>query len=78
VRDGRWKLLCEFDGSRPELYDLVEDRGETRNLAAEHAERVRQLTAAVLQWHHTLPPDKGPELGALPPGPSPTTKKARK
>ncbi len=33
VRDGDWKLLCDYDGSRPELYDLAKDRAETTNVA---------------------------------------------
>ncbi len=28
VRDGRWKLLCEYDGSQPQLYKLDTDSGE--------------------------------------------------
>ena len=34
VRDGKWKLLCEYDGSEAELYDLENDRSETKNLAS--------------------------------------------
>lgn len=59
VRDGNWKLLCEYDGSLPQLYDLDADRSETANLAAEHSEIVERLTASVLAWHQSLPPDKG-------------------
>lgn len=47
IREGRWKLLCEFDGSSPQLYDLETDAGETTNLAAQHPDRVRRLTEAV-------------------------------
>ncbi len=59
VREGRWKLLCEYDGSLPELYDLQEDRGETTNVAANHPDLVQRLTAAVLDWHALMPPDRG-------------------
>lgn len=55
VREGQWKLLCEFDGSRPQLYDLNVDRAETKNLAAEHPELVRRLTAAVREWYQSAP-----------------------
>lgn len=48
IRDGKWKLLCEFDGSRPQLYDLEKDRGETTNLAKEQPDVVQRLTQAVL------------------------------
>lgn len=59
IRDGRWKLLCEYDGSRPQLYDLAEDRAETTNLADRHPDVVGRLTDAVLAWHRSLPPDGG-------------------
>ena len=36
MREGKWKLLCDFDGGRPELYDLETDPSETRNLATQH------------------------------------------
>ncbi|MCO6454565.1 MAG: sulfatase-like hydrolase/transferase [Pirellulaceae bacterium] len=57
VRDGRWKLLCEYDGADIQFYDLVADRGETTNLASQHPDRVGQLRAALLNWHQSLPPD---------------------
>ncbi len=64
VRDGRWKLLCEYDGSQPQLYDLREDRGETTNLAKDHPDIVGQLKDAVLAWHESMPPDNGPSYRA--------------
>lgn len=54
VRDGRWKLLVEFDGARPELYDVVADPNETRNRAASQPEIVRTLSAQVLGWHAAM------------------------
>jgi arylsulfatase len=46
IRSGDWKLVSKHpDGW--ELYDLAADRTETRNLAAEHPERVREMAA---QW----------------------------
>jgi uncharacterized sulfatase len=59
IRERDWKLLCEYDGSRPQLYDLAHDRGETTNLADGHAQVVARLTAAVLAWHKAMPPDNG-------------------
>jgi arylsulfatase A-like enzyme len=66
VREGDWKLLCDYDGSRPELYDLAKDRAETTNVAEQQADVVRRLTAGVLAWHQSLPPDNGAALGAEP------------
>ncbi len=59
VRAGDWKLLCEYDGTQPELYDLAKDRGEAVNVAAEHPEVVTRLTTLVLDWHRAMPPDNG-------------------
>ena len=63
VRDGRWKLLCEYDGSEAELYDLQADRGETNNVAGKHPELVDRLAKALLAWHGSMPPDRGAEYG---------------
>jgi uncharacterized sulfatase len=68
MREGRWKLLCEYDGTQAQLYDLAEDRGETRNLAHSQAEIVERMKKALLAWHHAMPQDRGPELGGADPG----------
>jgi uncharacterized sulfatase len=62
IRDGKWKFLCEYDGTDAELYDMESDRGETKNLAAEHPEIVTRLTKACIAWHKSLPPDNGPNM----------------
>lgn len=67
IRDGQWKLLCDYDGSRAELYDLDADRAETKNVAPQQPEMVARLTAAVIAWHESMPPDNGPELGTQKP-----------
>jgi arylsulfatase A-like enzyme len=62
VRDGDWKLLCEYDGSLPRLCDLASDRSETTNLAAENPDVVARLAETVTAWHRALPADNGPAL----------------
>jgi uncharacterized sulfatase len=62
VRDGKWKFLCEFDGSEPELYDMTDDRGEKTNVADSHLKLVTRFTKACIVWHNSLPPDNGPNL----------------
>ncbi|MBL9184174.1 MAG: sulfatase-like hydrolase/transferase [Verrucomicrobiaceae bacterium] len=64
MREGHWKLLCEYDGSKPQLYDLSKDRSEATNIAAKHPEVVSRMREAVVSWHQSLPPDNGPALGA--------------
>ena len=54
VRSGKWKLLCDYDGSSPELYDLGADPGETTNLAAQHPELVASITADLISWNRSL------------------------
>lgn len=63
IREGKWKVLCDYDGTRQELYDLTVDRAETTNVAAQHPEMTRRLVAAVLAWHNSMPPDNGPAIG---------------
>jgi len=69
LRAGNWKLLCEYDGSGPQLYDLASDGGETNNVAAKHPDVVARLTQTLVAWHRGLPPDNGPALGAEKPVP---------
>ncbi len=51
VRTERWKY-CYYVGNGSELYDLAEDPDEMHNLAddPEHAETVRDLRGAILDW----------------------------
>ena len=59
VRSDHWKLLCEYDGSGAQLYDLLNDPRESRNIAADQPQVVADLTTQLLAWHATLPADKG-------------------
>ena len=59
VREGRWKLLCEYDGTDRLLFDLHNDPGETANMANKHPAIAQRLTKAVLGWHASMPPDNG-------------------
>ena len=68
MREGKWKLLCTYDGGNPQLYDLASDRGETTNVAAANGEVVSRLTRAAVAWHKSLPADNGPLFKFNPPG----------
>ena len=50
IRMGRWKLVDPARGQPWELYDLETDGTETRNLAEEHPERVRDMIAQWQAW----------------------------
>ncbi len=55
VRQGRWKLLCDYDGSRRELYDLSSDPGEAHNLADAQPDVAAELADGLLAWHRSMP-----------------------
>lgn len=54
--DGQWKLIVP-GGRRgeTELYDLANDPGESRNLAAQRPDLVKSLGNKVQQWNAALP-----------------------
>ena len=64
IRSGKWKLLCEYDGSDALLYDLTKDRGEKNNLAKKHPKIVKALSQKVIAWHNSMPADNGPQMVA--------------
>lgn len=62
--EGRWKLLLTYDGEvnryksthprtekRPQLFDLIADPHEKRNLAAEYPEVVARLAKQIGNWY---------------------------
>ena len=60
MRDGRFKLIEWFEGSllgrgpAASLFDLDQDPGETRDLAAEHPERTQAMLARLRQWRRDV------------------------
>ncbi|OHB78113.1 MAG: hypothetical protein A2Z25_11580 [Planctomycetes bacterium RBG_16_55_9] len=44
------------DRTRIELYDIPNDPTELDNVAAQHSDVVRRLSAKLLHWQGTLPP----------------------
>ena len=49
IRDGDLKLVASYKGEW-ELYDLANDRTETRNLAARMPEKVKELASRWQEW----------------------------
>ena len=49
-RHGRWKIVWGVSTQVWELYDMVEDRTETNNLAAQRPDLVQKLSAAWQDW----------------------------
>ena len=59
VREGKWKLLINYDRTTPQLYDLQADQSETRNVASQHSDVTARLTELVFRWNSDLPIDSG-------------------
>jgi arylsulfatase A-like enzyme len=55
MRDGSWKLLLNADGTGAELYDVVGDLNETRDVSAQQREVVERMKSAALKWRKSLP-----------------------
>lgn len=55
MRDGKWKLLVNADGSNLELYDLDADRNETKDLANQNSKIADRMSEAALRWRKGLP-----------------------
>ncbi len=67
VRDGKWKLLFNPDGSRSELYDMERDPFEESNQALQHPDTVARLKGVTLEWQASLPESPlDAEAGAQP------------
>ncbi|MCX8036867.1 MAG: hypothetical protein N3D11_07405, partial [Candidatus Sumerlaeia bacterium] len=63
IRSGDFKLIEFFNEMRVELYNIREDIGETRDLAAAAPDRVKALRARLHAWRA--------EVGAQMPTPNP-------
>jgi arylsulfatase len=50
VRDGQWKLVAKGAAGAWELYDIIADRTETKDLAASQPERVRTMAEQWEKW----------------------------
>ena len=63
IRDGDWKLIEWYEDGVLELYNIPQDIGETRNLAAQQPDKVKELHAKLIAWRK--------EVGGLMPTPNP-------
>ena len=55
IRDGKWKLLVNADGSGAQLYNLQSDRDENTNCVAANPDEAQRLKDLVLAWKKSLP-----------------------
>ena len=54
VRLGDWKLIEFYEDDRAELYNLRDDVGENRDLAAGQSDKVRELRAQLANWRQAV------------------------
>ncbi|HWB03021.1 MAG TPA: sulfatase [Verrucomicrobiales bacterium] len=69
ILHGRWRLVRFYEDARTELYDVLNDREERKNVAAEFPGEVRDLTSRLDAWLK--------ETGAQMPVPNPAYDKAK-
>jgi arylsulfatase len=56
IRRGAWKL-CLAGNNRPELYNLDEDPGESRDLSSRNSEVVGRMIAEYRAWEEEVTKD---------------------
>jgi len=60
VREGPWKLFVHQHNNSVELYNVMLDRNETRDVSELHPEMVKSMKALALDWKKTLPVEPRP------------------
>jgi arylsulfatase A-like enzyme len=66
MRQANYKLVRKADAEPWQLYDLSQDVGETKDLAAEKPEAVLALAASYEQWRQSIESDPGRSRSARP------------
>jgi hypothetical protein len=66
IRDGEWKLLVFRDGSKPRLFNVVEDPSESKNRAKDHPQKVARLSQLVIEWDRSIREQATASHGAVP------------
>lgn len=59
MRSGQWKFLMQFDGSRPQLYDLENDPAESNDIADRHLDLASKFREMLFRWNDDMPKDAG-------------------
>lgn len=57
VRSGRWKLIEAYETGEAMLFDLRDDIGEQKNLAASHPDKVTALSGLLKEWRQSVGAD---------------------
>ena len=54
IRDGDWKLVEWYEDGSLELFNLRDDLAEKKNLAAENADKVKELQGKLAAWRTSV------------------------
>jgi arylsulfatase A len=54
LRDGPWKLLANAKLDKFELYNLMDDEGERKDLAGKHPDRVKRMATDMKRLHEEI------------------------
>jgi arylsulfatase A-like enzyme len=54
IQQGPWKLMEFFEDGRLELYNLEQDIGETKNLAAEMPDKAKEMQVRMVTWRKDI------------------------
>ncbi len=54
IRQGDWKLIEFFDDGQVELYNLADDLGETKDVAARQPQRAQQMQQHLAAWRKNV------------------------
>jgi len=57
IRKADYKLMMDVDGTNIQLYNLVNDEGESVNLAKEFPDKVEELKNELVNWYNNYPQD---------------------
>jgi arylsulfatase A-like enzyme len=70
LQSGDWKLLEFLEDGRLELYNLHDDLGETKNLAAEQPEKAKELYSRLVAWRAEVKAPMPAKRGEAPAAPA--------
>ena len=68
IRSGDWKLVERYEDGSSQLYNLLDDVGESNDVASGHSERVKAMTEKLHHWYAEV---DAKFLRAKPSGPQP-------
>jgi arylsulfatase A-like enzyme len=55
IRQGKWKLLMNYDGSNIQLYNMNSDPDEKDNIVELHSQIVKRLKKKLILWRNNAP-----------------------